>query len=367
MTPRQRVLAILNGQTPDMVPWFGDLDYWASALIGRGQKPKDFKISNDYIKWHEDLGVGFYLQGYMPFKMIMDNCQVSESNDGHFRIRKIQTPKGTLTEKWQWIPQSFTEGPVEHLVKSAADLPAYRFMYENIRYEPDNSYADIRLKQIGEAGFLMGYLPKSPLMQMVALDAGIETFMNIFMEAPDELKSTIGAIRVSNDVAAEIAVNCPAEVLMIPENLSSEVVGPSLFNLYMKDYQQHWAGDIKKAGKYSCIHMDGTLRGLLKEECATGLTFIEAMTPGPVGDLDIDEWADFCGNDKTILWGGIPGIHFTPLVSDEEFEAHVKRVLKVMRTSPRYVLGIADQAPPDTMEYRVRQVKTLVQEHGIYA
>ena len=43
MTPRQRVMAILNGQTPDMVPWFGDLDYWASALIGRGEKPKDFK------------------------------------------------------------------------------------------------------------------------------------------------------------------------------------------------------------------------------------------------------------------------------------------------------------------------------------
>ena len=45
MTPRERVLVVLNGQRPDRVPWFGDLDYWATALIGRGQKPLDFKTS----------------------------------------------------------------------------------------------------------------------------------------------------------------------------------------------------------------------------------------------------------------------------------------------------------------------------------
>jgi hypothetical protein len=367
MTPRQRIMKILNGEKPDRVPWFGDLDYWATALICRGEKPKDFKFSNDYIKWHRDLGVGYYLQGFMLFKIIIEKCEIHEYNNGHFRIRQIQTPKGTLQEKWQWIPDSFAQGPVEHLVKSADDLPAYQFMYDNIRYEPDNSYADLRLKQVGEAGFLMGYLPKSPLMQMIALDAGIETFMKIFMDAPTDLEETIKAIRRSHDIAAQIMVDSPADVLMIPENLSAEVVGPTLFNLYMKEYQQNWASQIKKTGKYSCIHMDGTLKGLLKEECGTGLTFIEAMTPGPVGDLDIEEWADFCDNDKTILWGGIPGVYFTPLVSDEEFETHVKRVLKVMTTSPRYVLGIADQAPPDTLEYRVRQVRTLVEEYGVYA
>ncbi len=67
MNQRERVLAVLNGQKPDRVPWFGDLDYWATALIGRGQKPQDFKRSDAYLDWHRDLGVGFYLQGYFPF------------------------------------------------------------------------------------------------------------------------------------------------------------------------------------------------------------------------------------------------------------------------------------------------------------
>jgi hypothetical protein len=72
MTPRERVLALLRGGCPDRVPWFGDLDYWASALIAEGTKPPGFKESAAYIQWHRDLGVGFYLQGHFPFRTILD-------------------------------------------------------------------------------------------------------------------------------------------------------------------------------------------------------------------------------------------------------------------------------------------------------
>ncbi len=74
---RERVLAILNGKKPDRVPWFGDLDYLGTAVIGRGQKPVDFKVRQAYIDWHRDLGVGYYLQGYFPFKTIIENCRVT--------------------------------------------------------------------------------------------------------------------------------------------------------------------------------------------------------------------------------------------------------------------------------------------------
>ena len=61
MTPRERVLTILKGEQPDQVPWFGDLDYWATALIGRKQRAEGFKESDAYIEWHRELGVGLKL------------------------------------------------------------------------------------------------------------------------------------------------------------------------------------------------------------------------------------------------------------------------------------------------------------------
>jgi hypothetical protein len=382
MTERERVLTLLSGGRPDRVPWFGDLDYWATALIGRGERPADFKTSGAYIDWHRDLRVGFYLQGYFPFRTVVENCRVAEWREGPARRRRIETPRGTLTETWTWLAESFAEAPTEHLVKSAADLPAYRFLFENTRYEPDHAFAWERRRQVGDAGVVLCYLPKCPFMQMVALDAGIGAVAEIAADAPDELAGTLAAVRTAHDGAARIAVAGPAEVLMIPENLSSEVVGPRFYERYMREYHETWCGEIAAAGKYSCIHLDGTLKGLLRQVASAGFNFIEAMTPAPVGDLEVERWAEWCragaasagagasggvnASARTVFWGGLPGVYFTEQVSDAEFDRHTKAVLEVMRSEPRYVLGVADQVPPDGLERRVRRVAELADAFGCY-
>jgi hypothetical protein len=365
-TERERILTLLAGGRPDRVPWFGDLDYWATSLIGRGLKPKDFKESDAYIEWHRALGVGFYLQGYFPFRTAIENCRVSEWREGPARRRRIETPHGILTETWTWLPESFSEAPTEHLVKTAADLKAYRHVFENTRYEPDYAFAEMRLQQVGGTGVVLCYLPRSPFMQMVAIDAGIMAVAGIFADDPDELAGTLAAVRRATDRAAGIAVASPAEVLMIPENLSSEVVGPKFYERFMRDYHETWAGRIREAGKFSCVHQDGTLKGLLRQVCGAGFTFIEAMTPAPVGDLEVERWAEWSGNGSTVLWGGLPGVYFTDKVPDAEFERHVRAVLRVMTSRPRYVLGVADQVPPDGLERRVRRVGELVAMFGSY-
>lgn len=367
LSERRRVLTLLGGGRPDRVPWFGDLDYWATALIGRGERPPDFKASPAYIDWHRGLRCGFYLQGDFPFRTIVENCGVTEWREGNARRRRIETPHGALTETWTWLPGSFAEAPTEHLVKTAADLAAYRHLFENTRHAPDYDFAWKRRQQVGEAGVVLCYLPKSPFMQMVALDAGIAAVAEIAADAPDELSETLAAVRGAHDAAAALAVASPAEVLMIPENLSSEVVGPRFYERYMRDYHETWCAEIAAAGKYSCLHLDGTLKGLLRQVASAGFAFIEAMTPAPVGDLAVERWAAWCPDSpKTVFWGGLPGVYFTAQVSDEEFDRHTKAVLEVMRSEPRYVLGVADQVPPDGLERRLRRVAELADAFGGY-
>ncbi|MEW5815883.1 MAG: hypothetical protein AB1798_10885 [Spirochaetota bacterium] len=255
---------------------------------------------------------------------------------------------------------------VEHLVKSEDDLPAYRYLFENIRYEPDYDFAMKRAKQVGEMGVVLCYLPRSPFMRMLVLDIGIDTVAYLASNFEDEFMETFEVVRKNLDKASRIAVDSPAEILMIPENLSAEMVGPKFFEKYLKKFQTEWSGRIKAAGKYSCIHMDGTLKALLKEECSIGLTFIEACTPRPAGDLGIEEWPAYIENNQTILWGGIPGVYFTDKICEAEFDRHLKEVLSVMRTKPRYVLGVADQVPPDGVARRVCRVRELVDEFGVY-
>jgi uroporphyrinogen-III decarboxylase len=366
MTPRERILSILKGWQPDQVPWFGDLDYWANSLIKRGLKPEGFIATEDYIKWHRELGVGFYLQGYFPYKQILSNCEVNEWKEGYKHFKEINTPIGSVRECWEYIPTSFSEGPIEHFMKSEEDIPVMKFIYENSRFEPDYDFAYKRKQQIGDQGVVLCYLPKSPFMHLLALEAGVMSVTMAALTTPNEFQDLLDTMKKAFDQAAQIAIDSPAEVLMIPENLSSEMVGPELFELYMYEYQKEWINKIREAGKYSFIHIDGTLGGLLKQEASVGFSVLEALTPHPVGDLKFEDLAGIVGDSKSILWGGIPGVYFTDCVSNEEFERHVKHVLDIMVKEPRYVLGVADQVPPDGLESRVKRVSELVEEYGKY-
>ena len=59
--------------------------------------------------------------------------------------------------------------------------------------------------------------------------------------------------------------------------------------------------------------------------------------------------------------------HILPIVlMMTEFDRHVKHLLSIMVTKPRFVLGVADQVPPDGLERRVRRVSELVNEFGKY-
>jgi uroporphyrinogen-III decarboxylase len=366
MTPRERLLTILSGKQPDQVPWFGDLDYWANSLVKRGLKPEGFILSDDYIQWHRDLDVGFYLQGYFPYKQIISGCKVNDWYDGHRHYKEISTPIGSVRECWEYIPTSFSEGPVEHFLKSGEDIPVMKYIYENTHFEPDYDIARLRKEQVGDQGVVLCYLPKSPFMHLMALEAGVMAVAMAALTNTDEFKDLLDTMKKAFDQAAGIAVDSPAEVLMIPENLSSEMVGPELFNLYMYDYQKEWTEKIRNAGKHSFIHIDGTLSGLLQQEAAVGFSVLEALTPWPVGDVKFEELESLAGNSESILWGGIPGSYFTDCVDDQEFDRHVKYLLSIMVRKPRFVLGVADQVPPDGLERRVKRVSELVGKYGKY-
>jgi hypothetical protein len=366
MTSREQVLAILSGRQPDQVPWFGDLSYWYGYLAAENKLAPAHQGAEGIYQMHRDLGVGFYLQGYFPFKQDYANVQAESFTEGGLDVTTIKTPHGTLRQGWKALRESYTGAPVEHFVKDWRDLAAVRFWYENMAYEPDYDEARRRQGLIGDNGIVLCYLPKSPLMDLVALHAGIEAVTYMAVDAPDELQQTLAVMRASSDRAARIALDSPAEALMIPENLSSESVGANLFEQFgMRDYETHWNARMKAAGKFSFVHIDGTMKGLVRQVAAAGFRVLEALTPAPVGDIPMNEIHRWVDGDN-IIWGGLPGLYFTDLIGDAEFDRFVISVLEVMVTRPRYVLGVADQVPPCCRYERVARVRQLVDKYGKY-
>jgi hypothetical protein len=364
MDIRSRVLAVLNGQKPDVVPWLGDLDYWVGYLNAADLMPQKYKGDGLY-QLHRDLGVGFYLQGYFPFKEVFDGVEIIEEPIGRGKLTRVRTPYGEIREVQEWLPESFCIAWTERFVKTWRDLAPLRYLYEHTFYEPDYELAARRYDLIGDHGVVLCYLPKTPFMELVALRAGIETVTYALADAPEAFEETLATMERKHNEASQIALDSPAECLMIPENLSSEAVGKRMYLKYVRPHEAYWIQRIREAGKYSFIHIDGTLRGLMREVSQTGFDVLEAVTPAPAGDIPVEElwkWAE----PQTVIWGGVPGVYFSDLVSDAEFDAFVIRVLEVFKTEPRYVLGIADQAPPLVRFERIARTRELVEKYGRY-
>lgn len=382
MSKRSDVLKVLEGKEPEFVPWFADLAYWLNYLRDEQKIPKEYlAMGSNYTRnlvdglagglaeeglqqLHKDLGAGFYLQGYFPFQEIYHNASVEITKNKNDTITYYKTPYGTLREVWRYVESSHSSAPVEYLVKSSKDLKALQYLYQDIEYVPDYALSEMWMKSIGENGINVSYTPKSPMMELVALKAGIETVITeLLQEEPNEFDELMKCMAEKHTQAAQIAIDSPAGCIFVPDNLSSELVGGNIYDEYIKPIHEDWTERIRKAGKKSMVHLDGTLIPLLTKLSYAGFDVIEAVTPYPVGDIKLEELRKHV-KEETIIWGGLPSGFFADSFSDTDFEEWVKKVLDLMRKDNRFVLGVADEVVPGTTFERIRTVDRLVTEFG---
>lgn len=286
--------------------------------------------------------------------------------NGDTTVTTITTPVGTLRETQKYSHTSFSNGITEHMIKDIDDLKTFLWMQQHTDFSADYDFARQRYETIGDNGVVLCYTPKSPLMDLVALYAGVENVTYMTMDDEEEFAAILDELEDIYAIPAGLTVDSPAECIMIPENISSECVA-SFYEKYMKRYHQKWTARIREAGKFSFVHQDGTVRGLIgRLSKESHFDVIEAVTPLPVGDIDIAEAASLV-DDSTIIWGGIPGGMFREdSCSDQDFDRHVMHCIEMMTSAPRYVLGVADQVVPGSSKRRIMRVRELVEQYGKY-
>jgi uroporphyrinogen-III decarboxylase len=364
MTKRERILTVLKRQKPDRLPWCADLSYWMTGLKCDGKLEPRYQGEKGIFQMHRDIGAGFYLQGFFPFTETYDGVEVKREKAGNTNTTRYVTPKGTLTEVREYLPTAYAWAPKEHMVKDVSDFPALRYLFEHTSYEADYDRIHRYQEEAGDNGVTLCYTPKSPFMDLVALRMGITAVTFAILDDEDEFAALLEVMAKKHMEASALTLASPCECIMVPENLSSEVVGKPYFFKYMKGYHKKITDLIRQAGKFSFIHQDGTLKGLVKEISEAGFDVVEACTPAPVGDIPIEEVAELVHPD-TILWGGIPGGYFTDFVSDKEFDKFVIHILEVLRRRPNSALGVADQVIPGSRFERIKRVDRLVEAYGI--
>lgn len=363
MSPRERIEAIFKGETPDAMPWFADLTYWYNSHKLMKDLPEAWQKGISTI--HRQFNVGEYVPGTNAFNQIYDEKVqeiVEEKSDK--QIITWNTPIGSLKAVREYNPISYSWSRVEYPVKTVSDLKVLRYIAEHTVYVPAYDRVLKLDRNLGEYGLPIVALPGTPVAQLILNWAGVITTSYLFTDAPREMELIIEAIAEHQKRAYEITAEAPCDYVIFCDNLTSNIYG-RFFKTLMADYYKKQIAYLHKHGKKVVTHVDGTLRGILEQLEGTGIDCAEALTPLPVGDVSIKELRELAG-ERIILWGGIPGAMFGPSFGRDEIKRQVLEIIRYHRENKKFVVGVADQVPPDADINLVGFISELIEKYGRY-
>lgn len=387
LSNREAFLNIFRGGKTDRILWVSDLTYWRDSQISLGKLPSKYMGIDGFLLLHLDLGVmpyyiytidedvsaGLVQSGEISvhqiggsgrpyngvFGLRYDGVEIESFTRGNDIETSYHVGGETLTQRKTYLPNSFCYGFKEYPVKTPNDLKILCKIIERYQfYSTVNDYIYLTEKW-GDNGVPIAPLPRSPLSALIVDWLGLEGFTFANIDYPDEIKKIIECIDRSNDEAFDIIIGSPAEVFHFCDNLSASNYA-SFFPGYAHGYYKRRFEQLHLNGKKAAVHIDGTIRGILGQVAHTGADAAEALTPQPVGDLDIMELRNEAANDEIILWGCFPGALFTPQFHYEDLRKQVESFLECYYSKGPFIAGSADQIPPDASLEYVKYVSKLL-------
>jgi hypothetical protein len=373
MTERERLLTVYGGETPDRVPFCLDLSHWFNH---RHQIPFDLSrpaMEPDLplLDYHRKVGAGFYVANLSSSYDIVYPSDVAgtvtrqATARGSEIVWRLETPLGTIERRRSWEEQSYSWNISRWGISSAQDLRVFEYALTRARFVPAFDRYEKWQAAVDDLGATYVASTYSAMGFLLSLWMGIEATIHATADMPALTTRVVGAVNENLLGAIDLLVQGPGEVIFLGDNFSSDVQSPRFFRRWSEPFYRAACQRIRAAGKYSAVHVDGRLRGLLREFAQIGVDCIDAVTPSPGGDLTPAACRAEAGQ-RLILSGGVPPAVWVQSDDDEAFRRSVLAWLELRQAGPRLIAAAGDQVPPGTPEYRIEMMRDLVEKFGAY-
>lgn len=371
-TLRDRILTVYRGEKPDVVPFMLDLSHW---FYHKFRKPWDLsrayqKPEAELIDYHRKIEAGFYLANLGSF------YDVTYGDDIVATVKRteepvptitwsLETPQGTIRRSRVWEEDSYSWAIDRWAIHSEKDLRILACALASRRFRPAWDRYQKWVDEVGDLGVVYLSPSYTAIGELLSLWMGIEGTMFAVADWEDTLHEVVEQINESWLRLVDLLATSPAEIVLLHDNFSSDIQSPRFFQTWSKKWYAEAVTRLHKAGKFTAVHVDGRLKGLLREFASIGMDCIDATTPKPMGDLSPVECRLEAG-PNLILSGGVPPNVWTKDVSDDVFEKAVMDWLAIKEFSPRLIANAGDQVPPNACEHRFVLMRELVEKFGEY-
>ncbi len=357
LTYRDMDLAIFRGEDPGAVLWQPRLEFWYAVNKKRGTLPehlRDADILDVYDYCH--ASVRYFGSG---LRVRHQNVQVTNTWEDEKRLRQTwETPVGTLTQLVHYDEWNLSSHLTEYKLKTPKDFRVLEFILQNEEWYWDQAAYEQDMQRIGTRGYPQFYFRRSPVQGLFIEHMGFERTIFLLHDQPGVIQHYVEVQTEADNALYDVLCHCPVQILNLGENIDAHMDPPAIWLNHLVPYYRKRVAQLREAGKFVHIHIDGAMKPLLPYLHEVPWSGIEAATPVPQGDVTIEEIKRGLGD--LVLLDGIPALFFLRSFPVEVLTDCVKRLVELFY--PRLVLGISDEIPPDGDIERVRMVGELVRE-----
>jgi hypothetical protein len=361
MTKKEMNLRIFKGEEiphpffqPRLEPWYA----WHKHFNKLPPRYKDKSLLELYDELDISMRYVHYYTG-MPDPVEVkysEKVKINYEFGENEATEIIETPFCQLIRKLKINPDGVwhtVKFPVEN---SLDELRGLKWLYQNTTYHFSKEKFQQGSDFIGDRGEPQFWVPKSPYQALAQIWMKLDQFIYVLNDHREEVEDLMKVIDDSYDqLYEEIISSGMVRIINFGENIHDHLFSPAYFEKYLIPFYEKRSGQLRKAGIFTHIHIDGYFKSLLKYLKYLPFDGCEALTPLPQGDVSLEEMKEHIG-DKVLL-DGLPAVLFSPEIypSREPLEEFTEKIIKMFH--PRLVLGVSDEVPEGGGEEALERVR----------
>ena len=370
MTNRERLLSIMNGCSPDRIPWIPRLQIWHTAHQKQSTLPERFKdLSLRQIEAELDMGTPAREGRIFTVEQTGD-IEVSSAREGETVLTTYRTPVGAVTSRFRSSVELESIGigslEIEHMIKGPSDFAPVEYMVEHTHYSP--TYEEYRAyeAEIGDDGYPMVQVGDCPFHHFLQKLAGYQNGYYLFYDYPDEVEHLWATMEEADrENLWPVVAGSPAHLILHGVHLDSTITPPPLFSRYITPYYQDFSELLHQHDKTLCMHADNDSRLILEHIEEAGFDIAETFTTAPQVTCTLEE-AREAWEDRVTIWGAIPSVLLEPTYSEEAFETYMCQLFRTIAPGDAFILGVSDNIMPGALLTRLERIAEMVEEWGNY-
>ena len=368
MTNRERILAILAGDAPDRVPWIPRIGIWYEAHKRAGTLPEEYR-GRALREVERDVFGGTAGRDGVIYRTRLRDVEVRTRQTGPMEtLTEYVTPVGTVSTQVRGTEslrrQGIMDAQTGFMLKRREDYAVVEWLIEHTDYLPAYEEYAAYEREVGDEGYPTVNCGDCPFHHWMMTLAGYNEAFYHLDDFPNEVERLLAVMtdRFKETVWKHMA-DSPARLLRHGYHLSSQMTPPALFRRYILPYYRELTPRMRARGKVVALHADNDTRLILKLIEEAGFGMAECFVTSPMVETTLAE-ARAAWGDRVIIWGGVPSAILEPAFTDEQFEACMDEVFRVIAPGKAFILGIADNAMPGSDIRRIRRITQMVNERG---